>query len=150
MDDLKRILPRFLLRASESEDSKRQAVYAAWGWASGEMVRQQTAPLRFEGRTLTVATNAEPWTSQLKKVDKQLVFKMNSALGAPIVRTLNFVSNADEVARFHESYLRVVEFSAPDSMSNEFEPRLRSIENSNLKEQFLRAAGKCLERRAAR
>ncbi|MGH9823453.1 MAG: hypothetical protein ACREDR_09400, partial [Blastocatellia bacterium] len=81
-------------------------------------------------------------------VKRQLIFKMNSTLGSPLVRTLEFVLNEEEVDRFHERPSRRVDFSAPEEQSRQLKPRVEAIKDANLRAQFLRAAGKCMDRRA--
>jgi hypothetical protein len=97
---------------------------------------------------LIVATLDETWRAQLRAMSGHALFKMNSLLGAPVVTALQFVVNEPAVRAAHSVPAEVT----PCSPTNEALPlveKAAAIPEPLLRDTFLRAAGKCLARRAS-
>lgn len=148
MFEFGKVLPRLILRSGDSDESRRQAVFAAWIGVAGAMLGRATAPVAYEKKTLTVATTGETWSVQLQAMAPQLLFRLNSALGAPLVTSLQFRYDEAAVRRFHPRPNDSVDFIDPESASKPIEPRTAGIKDPDLRRQFLRTAGKCLDRRS--
>ena len=147
MTSLAKLLPRLLLQAGDSQEAKEQSVFAAWSVSVGRQVHRVTAPIRLEGKTLVVAAVDSAWSTQLSGMKGQIVFKINSLLGAALVSRLQFVINKEFVRCAHQMPAEV-QFVAPDEQAQPLGEKAGRIEDPELRTLFLRAAGKCLDRRA--
>lgn len=147
MENLLTLLPRLFRKVGDSDDAREQAVVAAWAVAVGPQVRKLTAAMRLERKTLIVATLDETWRAQLKGMRGQVLFKVNSLLGAPLVTAIEFVVNQRAVRAAHTAPPEM----RPRSPTDEALPlveKAAAIPEPLLRDAFLRAAGKCLARRA--
>jgi len=147
MTDLLTIIPQMLRRTADSDEAREQAVFAAWLVAAGGPIRKVTTPVRLERRTLIVAVPDRTWRTQLNSMRGQALFKLNSVLGAPLVTTIEYVVNPDLIAREPE-VPHEVEFSAPEEQAQPLRTQADQIPDPTIRDTFLRAAGKCLERAA--
>jgi hypothetical protein len=147
MTDLLRLLPKMLRQVGNSEEVRQQAVFAAWVAAVGAQVRHVTTPIRLEKKTLIVAVQSSTWRTQLKRISGQALFKVNSILGAPTITAIEFVVNPDLIATTATAS-REVTFNAPELQALPLRAKAQEIPDPEIRETFLRAAGKCLERRA--
>ena len=147
MTDLLKLLPKMLRQVGNSEESRQQAVFAAWVIAVGTQVRHVTTPLRLEKKTLIVAVQSPTWRIQLRRISGQALFKVNSILGAPTITAIEFIVNPDLIEST-ETASREVAFNAPELQALPLHAKAQEIPDPEIRETFLRAAGKCLERRA--
>ncbi len=152
MLDLFRTLPG-LVKEIEGADMIREAlVFAAWRRIAGEGIVEQAVPVRLENFTLFVAVANQTWQWHLKDLAGQLLFKLNAAIGSPDVNFIKFEINERVVAAsrlrpstFDEAELRR---DAEEAISPELEKAAASIEDNELRRQFLLAAGNCLVRKS--
>jgi len=147
MTDLFKLLPQLLRQAGDSEEAREQAVFAAWTAAVGSQVRRMTAPLRLERKTLLVAVTDSTWRAQLHRMRGQALFKLNSLLGSPIVTSIEFVINPDVITE-QPDLPHEINFVAPELQALPLHKDADRIPDPEIRAAFLRAAGKCLERRA--
>ena len=147
MTSLAKLLPRLLLQAGDSQEAREQSVFAAWSVSVGRQVHKATAPVRLEGKTLVVAVVDSTWSAQLSGMRGQIIFKINSLLGAALVSRLQLVTNEELVRCVHQMPAEV-RFVAPDEQAQPLGEKAERIEDPELRNLFLRAAGKCLDRRA--
>jgi predicted nucleic acid-binding Zn ribbon protein len=147
MTDLLTIIPQMLRRTADSDEAREQAVFAAWLVAVGGPIRKMTAPVRLERKTLIVAVPDQTWRNQLSSLRGQALFKLNSVLGAPLVTTIEYVVNPDLIPR-EPDVPHEVEFSAPEKQAQPLREQADQIPDPTIRDTFLRAAGKCLERTA--
>ena len=146
LTDLLLLVPQMLRHAGDSDELREQAVFAAWLVAVGGPIRKITAPVHLERKTLIVAVPDATWRTQLMSMRGQALFKLNSLLGAPLVTTIEYVVNPDLVVSEPE-IPHEVKFTAPEKQSLPLRAQANRIPNPEIRETFLRAAGKCLERR---
>jgi predicted nucleic acid-binding Zn ribbon protein len=144
---LAKLLPRLLLQAGDSQESREQSVFAAWSVTVGFQVQRATAPIRLEAKTLVVAVVDSNWRTQLAGMRGQIIFKINSIVGANLVSRIQFVINEELVRCVHKMPAEV-KFVAPDEQALPLGEKAENIEDPELRALFLRAAGKCLDRRA--
>jgi hypothetical protein len=147
MMSLLNLLPQLLRHIGESDEGREQAVFAAWSAAVGSQVRKVTTPVRLERKTLIVAVMDATWRAQLKRMSGQALFRLNSLLGAPTVTAIDFVINPDLILRQHELPHEIT-FNAPDLQAQPLKGDAEQIRDPKMRATFLRAAGKCLDRRA--
>ena len=85
MKDVFSTLPATLRELGSNENAVEAVVFAAWNRAVGAGLREQTAPLRLDGKVLTVAVSSETWKKNMADLAGQLLFKLNGALGSTAV-----------------------------------------------------------------
>ena len=91
MNQLIKSLPTVLKAAGDSTEVAEAAAIAAWKHAAGDGLKEHAVPLRLENRTLTVAVADRIWQRQLNSMRGQMLFRINSILGQPLVSALDFV-----------------------------------------------------------
>jgi predicted nucleic acid-binding Zn ribbon protein len=91
MNQLIKSLPQVLRAAGSSPEVAEAAAIAAWKHAAGDGLKEHAIPLRLENKTLTIAVADMIWQKQLTSMRGQLLFRINSILGQPLVSTLEFV-----------------------------------------------------------
>jgi len=149
MNQLIKSLPALLRAAGDSEEVAEAAVIAAWKHAAGDGLKEHAVPVKLEGRTLTVSVADAIWQKQLHSMRGQLLFRLNSLLGQPIVGTIEYVI---------EPKLRTTAAEQPkpseQSLDNEVPLELWSaanaIKDKELRRSFLKAATASLKRRASK
>ena len=91
MNQLIKSLPGVLRAAGDSTEVAEAAAIAAWKHAAGDGLKEHAVPLKLENRTLTIAVADAIWQKQLHSMRGQLLFRVNSILGKPLVGALDFV-----------------------------------------------------------
>ena len=147
MTSLLKLQPQMLRHVGDSAEARQQAVFAAWTAVVGSQVRKVTEPLRVERKTLIVAVTDHTWRTQLDRMKGQALFRLNSLLGAPVITAIDFVINPDSIRADHATPAAFA-FVAPEEAALPLHDDAARIANPELRDAFLRAAGKCLERRA--
>ena len=151
MLDLFRTLPG-VLRDAENVDEIRQAiVFAAWRRIAGDTLAGHAVPIGLENTTLAVAVSNITWQRHLEDLCGQMVFKLNAALGSPLVTFIELRIDESAVGRNKltddESELRR---QAEMEISPELRAAAEKIVDEELRKQFLLAASNCLVRRRTR
>ena len=67
------------------------AAIAAWKHAAGEQLKEHALHLSLQDRTLKVAVRDAIWQKQLHSMRGQMIYRVNSLLGQPIVDTIEFI-----------------------------------------------------------
>lgn len=147
LTELLKLLPQLLRNVGDSDEAREQAVFAAWSAAVGGQVRRATTPIRLERKTLIIAVSDANWRAQLNRMRGQALFKLNSLLGAPTVTAIEFVINPELIVRETQPPHQIT-FTAPDQQALPLKADAEKIPDPEIRDTFLRAAGKCLERRA--
>lgn len=91
MNQLIKSLPTILRAAGDSEEVAEAAAIAAWKHAAGDGLKGRAVPVKLENRTLTVAVADAIWQKQLNSMRGQLLFRVNTILGQPLVSVIDFV-----------------------------------------------------------
>src|SRR5262245_30108142 len=95
MNELLNYIPLVLRQAGDSEEARQQVIIAAWTVLAGKEIRQISTALRVERKTLIIAVKNGLWQKQLRAMSGEILFRLNSLLGAPAITTLEFVVNPD-------------------------------------------------------
>src|SRR5918996_4032757 len=90
MNQLIKSLPLVLRAAGNAEEVAQAAAIAAWKHAAGDGLKEHAVPVKLENRTLTVAVADAIWQKQLHLMRGQLLFRVNTILGQPLVSTIEF------------------------------------------------------------
>jgi hypothetical protein len=147
MNQLIKALPGVLRAAGNAEEVSQAAAIAAWKHAAGDGLKDHAVPVRLDHRTLIVAVADRIWQKQLHAMRGQMVFRVNSILGQPIVSTIEFVVDPKIVKARPESPM------PPDEpLDNEVPLELWSAANAihdkELRKIFLKTAMAALKRKA--
>ncbi len=152
MLDIFRTLPGLVKEIEGSELIRDALVFAAWRRIAGEGIAEQAVPVKLENSTLFVAVVNQTWQWHLKDLAGQLLFKLNAAVGSPVVNFIDF--EIDEAAvmgsrrRAGASDEHELRRAAEAAITPELEKAAAGIEDTELRRQFLLAAGNCLVRRS--
>ena len=103
MDSLIKTLPAILQAAGDSDQVAEAACLAAWKHAAGAGLRDHAVPLRLNQKTLVVAVADTTWQKQLQSLSGQLLFRLNSILGQPLVTYFDFRVEPDAVGKVGRS-----------------------------------------------
>lgn len=144
MVDAALLLPRILASAGENAELSEVSVKIAWRRVSGEGLRNQAVPTQLREKTLIVAVADAAWQKQLQPMSAELIFRINKQLRQKVVETIEFridprALNSLTVPR---STPPVSEPLPPTVVSSAAE-----IQDSELRERFMRAAQNCISRR---
>src|SRR6185436_14982698 len=90
MDGLIKSLPAILRAAGDSDELAEAACLVAWKHAAGDGLRDHAVPVRRNQKTLIVAVADTTWQTQLQSLSGQLLFRLNSLLGQPLVTLIDF------------------------------------------------------------
>ena len=97
MNQLIKSLPQVLRAAGSSAEVAEAAAIAAWKHAAGDGLKEHAVALKLENRTLTVAVADPIWQKQLTAMRGQLLYRVNTILGQPLVSAFNFVIDRERV-----------------------------------------------------
>ena len=148
MNQLIKSLPAILRAAGDSEEVAEAAAIAAWKHAAGDGLKGHAVPVKLENRTLTVSVADAIWQKQLHSMRGQLLFRVNTLLGQPIVGAIEFLIDPRLAAAQAEQ-----EKPADEQLDNEVPLELWSAANAihdkELRKNFLKTASLSLKRRAS-
>ena len=138
MNQLIKSLPGVLRAAGDSTEVAEAAAIAAWKHAAGEGLKEHAVPLKLENRTLTIAVADAIWQKQLHSMRGQLLFRVNTILGKPLVGALDFVIDP-KLAK-----APVIQPAQQEFLDNEVPLELWSaasaIQDKDLRKKFLKTA----------
>ena len=144
MIDAVLLLPKILAGAGENAELGEVAAKIAWRRVAGEGLRDHAVASRFQEKTLTVAVADAVWQKQLQPMSAELIFRINKLLRQKIVEKIEFCIDPRALGRStaKSSSPRVREPLPPVVVSS-----AAGIEDSVLRERFMRAAENCISRR---
>ena len=91
MEGLIKTLPAVLRASGNAPEVIEAAIIAAWKHAAGDGLKEHTAALGLEGRTLRIGVADAIWQKQLHAMRGPLLFRINTLLGQPLVGAIEFV-----------------------------------------------------------
>lgn len=152
MDELFRALPALLKEFDDNETVREAVAFAAWRKIAGDALRDHAVPHRLYKKHLVIAVSSETWRKHLEHLAGQMIFKINSKLGSAVVTFIEFRVDEAAVERERAKFGKLSgEEIAPETALGEVTPKMRhaadAIKDSNLRYQFLLAAGSCLARK---
>lgn len=133
--------------SGDNEDVREQAVFAAWRVAAGKGVAGGCAPFRLQGKQLIVAVLDHAWKKQLESLSSAYLYRVNSLLGAQMVTFIEFRLDRDFVLKVRGHDAQEFEFHHTEELKEELKSSAEEIKDPELREVFLRAAAKSLERK---
>ena len=139
MNQLIKSLPGVLRAAGDSTEVAEAAAIAAWKHAAGNGLKEHAVPLKLEDRTLTIAVADAIWQKQLNSMRGQLLFRVNTILGKPLVSALDFVVDPKLVKSHVEEPVQHNEF-LDNEVPLELWSAANAIQDKELRKKFLKTA----------
>jgi len=145
MNQLIKSLPQVLRASGNAAEVAEAAAIAAWKHAAGDGLKEHAVAFKLENRTLTVAVADPIWQKQLTAMRGQLLYRVNTILGQPLVNAFNFVIDREHVKP------RVKQPEQEESLDNEVPLELwaaaNTIHDKELRKNFLKTALLSLKRK---
>lgn len=143
MEPLIKTLPAILRAGGDSDEVIEAAAIAAWKYIAGTQLSQQAVGGRVSGKTLFIAVADAIWKKQLESMAGQLLFRLNSVLGQPVISRLEFWidPSIEQVATRDQIRDSEIENTAND-VSLELWQAANAIHDKQLRQVFLKAAGR--------
>ena len=148
MNQLIKSLPSVLRAAGDSNEVAEAAAIAAWKHAAGDGLKDHAVPVKLHDRTLTVAVADAIWQKQLHSMRGQLLFRVNSILGRPIVGAIEFMIDPKLVKPCAEAP-KGAECPLDNEVPLELWSAANAIHDKELRKSFLKTAMTALRRRAS-
>ena len=139
MNQLIKSLPGVLRAAGDSTEVAEAAAIAAWKHAAGNGLKEHAVPLKLEDRTLTIAVADAIWQKQLHSMRGQLLFRVNSILGKPLVGALDFVIDPKLAKPQGEQHAQPEEL-LDNEVPLELWSAASAIHDKELRKKFLKTA----------
>jgi hypothetical protein len=149
MNQLIKSLPGVLRASGNAEEVAQAAAIAAWKHAAGDGLKDHAVPLRLEDRTLIVAVADRIWQKQLHAMRGQMMFRVNSILGQPIVSTIEFVIDP-KIAKARPESTKPSDEPLDNEVPLELWSAANAIHDKELRKSFLRTAMASLKRKASK
>jgi hypothetical protein len=146
VESLLKTLPAILRASGDSNEVAEAACFVAWKEVAGEGLRTNVVPLRLEDRTLVIAVADGTWQKQMQSLSGQLLFRLNSLLGQPVVTFLEFREDAEAIAQARLMLAKVNATPASAPVPAELIDAAAEIHDPDLRRAFLGAASSCIRR----
>lgn len=146
VESLLKTLPAIMKAAGDSSEVAQAACFVAWKQIAGEGLRGNAVPLRLDDRTLVVAVADTAWQKQMQSLSGQLLFRLNSLLGQPVVTFLEFCEDRETVAQARLALAEAVKVQPPAPIPADLIAAAAVIEDEDLRRAFLGAATSCIRR----
>jgi len=149
MNSLLKMLPVMIRLSGDNEEVREQAAFVAWRAVAGQQVAYNCIPFRLYQKHLVIAVLDLAWKKQMERLSGQYLFRINSLLGGAYVTFIEFRIDRKTVLESRTPDEKRFEFHHTEEIEAELRSAADHIKDESLREQFLRAAAKCLERRGA-
>jgi hypothetical protein len=147
MDKLIKYLPAILRASDSSPELVEAACIAAWKQAVGEGLSSHAVPVQVQNGALVVVIADNVWKKQLEHMRGQLLFRLNSVLGQPLVKSIELrvdPKKLESLRTMPASKLKGVD--ADYRVPAELLTAAAGIEDVDLRRAFLGAATSCVRR----
>jgi hypothetical protein len=146
MESLLKTLPAIMKAAGDSTEVAQAACFVAWKQIAGEALRSNAVPVRLDDRTLVIAVADATWQKQMQSLRGQLLFRLNSLLGQPVVTYLEFCEDPETVAQARRTLTGPEESRELAPVPVELVSAAAEIHDKDLRRAFLGAASSCIRR----
>ena len=147
MNNLFQALPVILRQSGADEQVREQLAFAVWRKVAGEAVAQVSAPVHLDRHTLRVAVLDQTWKTQLEKIAREYLARMNRITGEKIVKAIEFQVDREAVGQAHPAEPPSFAFHHTDEIMDQLHAAAEKIKDEQLREAFLHAAARSLERK---
>ena len=146
MNSLLKLLPTIIALSGDNEQVREQAVFAAWRAVAGERLAYNCVPFRLFQKQLIIAVPDRVWKKQMTKLIRELIPRLNAALGKSTVAVLEFRIDPTTVLQARAQTPPPYQFQHAQEIKAELLPAAERIRDEALREKFLSAAACYLER----
>ena len=146
MNQLIKSLPQVLRASGNAAEVAEAAAIAAWKHAAGDGLKEHAVALKLENRTLTVAVADPIWQKQLTSMRGQLLYRVNTILGQPLVSAFNFVIDRERAKPRVEHAKHEAE-PLDNEVPLELWSAANTIHDKELRKSFLKTALLSLKRK---
>ena len=87
---IKNVLRKVLTRYPSQAGGDLTQIWELWDRAVGPVIAANTRPAAFKGKLLLVHAASSTWLHQLQFLKKEMIAKLNHALGKTLIDDLNF------------------------------------------------------------
>jgi hypothetical protein len=147
MEDLIKTLPMVLGVGNASDDVSEAAVFAAWKHVAGSGIRQHAQPLKLEAGSLVVAVRDHVWQQQLSIMNTQMIYRVNSLLGKPLVKNIELRIDAKSLPSITSHKVQTEDVQAHE-VPIDLWAAASEIQDKQLRQKFLKAAIGMLRRKS--
>lgn len=84
------VLGEVLKKCRRETDVELVQVWQIWDEMVGKVIAQNARPAAFKGRLLLVHVSSSTWIHQLQFLKKEIIAKLNQALGQTLIEDLKF------------------------------------------------------------
>jgi len=99
VEALIKLLPNVLPASGNAPEVAEAAAIAAWKHCAGDGLKDRALPFALQGRTLRVAVADLIWQKQLHAMRGQMVYRINSLLGQPVVGHIEFIIDPEKLCQ---------------------------------------------------
>jgi len=146
MDNLIKTLPAILAAAADSEEVAEAASIAAWKHVAGAGLVNHALPVQLQNKKLIVVVEDNIWQRQLEQMRGQFLFRVNSLLGQPLVKSIELRIDPKTLANAREDR-EGTKMERPDyKIPEELVTAAAGIQDVELRRAFLGAAASCVRR----
>ena len=146
MNQLIKSLPQVLRAAGSSTEVAEAAAIAAWKHAAGDGLKEHAVAVKLENRVLTIAVADPIWRKQLMSMRGQLLFRINTTLGQPLVSALDFVIDP-KLAKTNAAPPEQEDELLDNEVPLELWSAANTIHDKELRKSFLKTALIALKRK---
>jgi predicted nucleic acid-binding Zn ribbon protein len=87
---IRSILDDVLKPYQSNPDFELKEVWRLWDEAVGKTIAQNARPAAFKGKLLILHVSSSIWIHQLQFLKKDMITKLNAALGKPLIAEIKF------------------------------------------------------------
>lgn len=158
MDSLIKTLPAILKAAGGTQEVAEVACVAAWRHAVGAGLNDHAAAVQLQaqpqGRTLVVVVADNIWKRQLEQMRAQLLYKLNSVLGQPLVKSIELRIDPKTLLQARRTETKAGQRAETGKRAEAADYQIPAellsvaagIEDAQLRRAFLGAATSCVKR----
>jgi len=99
MEALIKALPAVLRASGNAPEVAEAAAIAAWKHCAGAGLRERAVPFALRDRTLMVAVADLIWQKQMMAMRGEMLYKINTLLGQPVVGAVEFIIDPEKLCR---------------------------------------------------
>ena len=99
MEALIKALPAVLRASGNAPEVAEAAAIAAWKHCAGEGLKERAIAFELSDRRLRVAVADLIWQKQMNAMRGQMLYRINTLLGQPVVGTIEFVIDPEKLCR---------------------------------------------------
>jgi predicted nucleic acid-binding Zn ribbon protein len=99
MESLIKALPAVLRASGNAPEVAEAAAIAAWKHCAGEGLKARAVAVSLQDRTLRVAVADLIWQKQLTSMRGQMLYRINTLLGQPVVGAIEFIIDPEKLCR---------------------------------------------------